>query len=368
MAKSGEILNSRYRVLRELGRGGTAVVFLVEDLHSGERWAAKEYKKEKEKNSITQEDVRSQSEILRALKHPSIPRLKDCFENSFAWYIIVEYLPGESLDNVVAKNGPLPQNKVVDIGIQLCEVLAYLHNRPRPIVYRDLKPSNIMFCGEREPQVSLFDFSIAVKSNGHGHSIKAQGTKGFAAPEQFKTDGINDIRADIYGFGATLYNLLTGARPSDGNIYPITCWNSSLSANLERLILKCTETDPDKRYGSCAEIKDELSLYIQNEIDLPDKKAASRSSAERCSSCRYSPASCAPGKRRNMSQIGVEARSDDGSDTTQDLDATEIFGFAERNDIDTILLEAKRAIHFQPRLKILECNSDEIIDDSTMSF
>lgn len=145
---------------------------------------------------------------------------------------------------------------------QLCEVLGYLHTRKNPIIYRDLKPDNIML--RPDGSITLIDFGIAREYKEYAaHDTRALGTQGYAAPEQFGGQGQTDARTDIYGLGTTLYHLVTGYNPSEPpyEIFPIRHWNPSLSQGLERIIWKCIQRNPKDRYQSCAEILYALEHY-----------------------------------------------------------------------------------------------------------
>jgi serine/threonine-protein kinase len=169
--------------------------------------------------------------------------------------------------------GPQPQEYVIEWGIQLCDVFEYLHNRKPAIIYRDLKPGNIML--RPDGRICLIDFGTAREYKAdHRGDTQYLGTRGYAAPEQFGGQGQTDARTDVYCLGATMYNLLTGHTSNEPpyEFYPIRYWNPNLSAGLEHIIQKCVQNDPKDRYQSCAEVMYDLQHY--KELDRDYKKTA----------------------------------------------------------------------------------------------
>ena len=146
--------------------------------------------------------------------------------------------------------------------MQLCDVLRYLHSQEPAIIYRDMKPANVML--QPNGQIKLIDFGIAREYKEQNIAdTTALGTKGYAAPEQFGGHGQTDGRTDIYCLGTTLYHLLTGHSPAEPpyEMYPIRHWNPSLSGRFRRIILKCTQLNPEDRYQTCEELDYALQNY-----------------------------------------------------------------------------------------------------------
>ncbi len=177
-------------------------------------------------------------------------------------YIIEDYIEGETLGTILENNGAQPQELVIEWAMQICEALEYLHTRKPAIIYRDMKPANVML--KPDGNIKVIDFGIAreYKDQSLADTVSL-GTKGYAAPEQFGGKGQTDARTDIYCLGVTLYHLLTGQNPCEPpyEIYPIRHWNPQLSAGLEAIIQKCTQLNPDDRYQSCAELLYALHHY-----------------------------------------------------------------------------------------------------------
>lgn len=256
LAQINEVIDGKYEILREIGRGGMSVVYLAMDKRLNKQWAVKEFRKDEqdENNRVNLESLLHEANIMKKLDHPTLPRIVDIIDDSKSVYIVMDYIEGEPLSKVLEASGAQPQDVVIDWAKQLAEVLDYLHTQNPPVIYRDMKPANIML--KPDNTIRVFDFGIAreYKEGKDGDTI-ALGTRGYAAPEQFG-DSQTDARTDIYSFGVTLYHLLTGKNPSEPpyEIYPIRHWNPSLSSGLEWLIQKCTQLNPNDRYQSFAEV------------------------------------------------------------------------------------------------------------------
>lgn len=268
MAEIGAVIDGKYEILKLIGQGGMSKVYLAMDQRLNKQWAVKEI----EKNVRTKHDevvIQSaidEANMIKKLDHPSLPRIVDIIENDAVIYIIMDYIEGEPLSNILEEYGAQPQELVIEWAIQLCEVLDYLHTCDPPIIYRDMKPANVML--KPDGNIKLIDFGIAreYKDESLADTVSL-GTKGYAAPEQFGGKGQTDARTDIYNLGVTLYHLVTGHNPSEPpyELYPIRYWNPQLSSGLEKIIQKCTQLNPDDRYQSCAELL--YDLYHYEEID-----------------------------------------------------------------------------------------------------
>src|SRR6266496_437970 len=213
------LLRNRYFILSEVGAGGFGWVYKARDIQSGDRLVAiKEVRllglHPKAMLEATTAFQREAS-VLSQLDHPNLPRLYEHFQNPGHWYLVMDFIAGETLEQYQSKapNGRLLLSEVLDIGLQLCIVLDYLHSQQPPIVFRDLKPANIM----RTPtgQLYLIDFGIArYFKPGQAKDTVALGSLGYAAPEQYGKAQTTP-RADIYSLGAVLHQLLTAKDPSD---------------------------------------------------------------------------------------------------------------------------------------------------------
>ena len=265
MAGIGEIIDGKYEVLREIGRGGMSVVYLAMDKRLNKQWAVKEFRKDKndESKKMALNALIAEANLMKKLDHPTHPRIVDIIENNQTVYVVMDYIEGESLNKVLDAYGAQPQEAVIEWAKQLSDVLDYLHTRTPPIIYRDMKPANIML--KPDGTVRLIDFGIAREyKEGKTEDTTNIGTRGYAAPEQFGDKGQTDARTDIYSLGVTLYHLVTGKNPAEPpyELYPIRHWNPSLSSGLEWLIQKCTQLNPKDRFQSCAEV-----TYVLENLD-----------------------------------------------------------------------------------------------------
>lgn len=257
MAFQGQVIDGKYEILREIGRGGMSVVYLAMDKRLNKQWAIKEFRKDKDDESrrIALESLLKEANLMKKLDHPTLPRIVDIIDDSKTVYIVMDYIEGESLNKVLDAYGAQPQEAVIEWAKQLSEVLDYLHTRVPPVIYRDMKPANIML--KPDGTIRLIDFGIAREyKKGKAGDTTSIGTRGYAAPEQFGDKGQTDARTDIYSLGVTLYHLVTGKNPAEPpyEIYPIRHWNANLSSGLEWLIQKCTQLNPNDRFQSCAEV------------------------------------------------------------------------------------------------------------------
>lgn len=259
MAKIGnDIIDSKYEILKLLNTGGmNSAIYLALDKKLNRQWAIKKVRKS---SSQTTSMLMAEASIMKNLDHPMLPRIVGIEEDPKFFYIIMDFVQGENLKTVVTSSGPQAQDIVVSWGVKLCDVLTYLHGKG--IVYRDMKPANIML--SPDGNIKLIDFGIAreYKENA-SEDTTALGTEGYAAPEQYEGKGQTDARTDVYGMGITLFQLLTGVNPSSyqENIFSIRLQNPNLSSGLDKIILKCTNKDPKKRYQSTEELKKALLNY-----------------------------------------------------------------------------------------------------------
>ena len=264
MAAIGQIIDDKYEILKLIGQGGMSRVYLAMDRRLNKQWAVKEIEKRARdrNNEIVVQSAIAEANLIKQLDHPAIVRIVDIIDNGTVIYIIEDYIEGETLNTILERNGAQPQDLVVDWAKQLCSALEYLHTRTPPIIYRDMKPANVML--KPDGSIKVIDFGIAreYKEQSLGDTV-SMGTRGYAAPEQFGGQGQTDARTDVYGLGVTLYHLLTGHNPCEPpyEIYPIRHWNPQLSAGLEAIIQKCTRIDPQDRYQSCAELLYALNHY-----------------------------------------------------------------------------------------------------------
>ena len=264
MAVIGQVIDDKYEILTLIGQGGMSKVYLAMDKRLNKQWAVKEIEKRvrDKNNDVVIQSAIAEANMIKQLDHPAIVRIVDIIDNGNVIYIIEDYIEGETLSSILDRNGAQPQEMVIDWAIQICKALEYLHTRKPPIIYRDMKPANVMV--KPDGTIKVIDFGIAREYKEQNlQDTVSLGTKGYAAPEQFGGKGQTDARTDVYCLGVTLYHLLTGQNPCEPpyEIYPIRHWNPQLSAGLEAIIQKCTQLNPQDRYQSCAELLYALNHY-----------------------------------------------------------------------------------------------------------
>ena len=277
MLKIGSIIDGKYRVLHQIGKGGMSIVYLCINEKANKQWAVKEVRKNGNASSeVIRQNLLTETSILKKLHYPHLPSIIDVIDQDDTYLILMDYVEGRTLKAILDERGALPQEKVVDWAIQLASTLMYLHRQDPPIIYRDMKPANVML--KPDGNVVLIDFGTAreYKDDSDGDTT-CLGTKGYAAPEQYGGKGQTDARTDIYNLGATMYQLVTGKNPTKPpyEIRPIRQWNPALSSGLESIIVKCTKSDPDERYQSVAELKFALEHYREFETEYISKKKKS---------------------------------------------------------------------------------------------
>lgn len=267
MLEIGSLVDGKYKILNKVGQGGMSVVYLAMNEKANKQWAVKEVRKDGVLDfEAVKQGLVAETDILKRLSHPNLPSIVDVIDTEESFIIIMDYIQGNSLNKALEEYGAQPQENVIEWAKQLCDVLGYLHSRTPPIIYRDMKPANIML--KPDGNVTLIDFGTAREYKEKNLAdTTCLGTVGYAAPEQFGGMGQTDARTDIYCLGATLYHLVTGMNPCEPpyEIKPIREINPALSSGLERIILKCTQRDPNDRYQSAAEMMYALEHY--EEID-----------------------------------------------------------------------------------------------------
>lgn len=281
MTKEGTVLDGKYEIWKEVGRGGMSIVYLARDNRLNKQWAVKEIKNDGSKSTKTLlKGLEREANILKNVDHPVLPRIVDIINQEGVIYVVMDFIEGETISDRLKKEGAQPQELVIEWGLQLASALDYLHKMNPPVIYRDMKPSNVMI--KPEGGVKLIDFGTAKEYDVENNAdTTALGTRGYAAPEQFgdsKGRGIynTDERTDIYNLGATLYHIVTGMNPCEPpyEIRPIREWNPALSTGLEKILLKCTQADPKDRYQNCSELMYALEHY--NELDDEYRKKNKR--------------------------------------------------------------------------------------------
>jgi len=256
-----DLLKNKYRLDRKIAQGGMSSVYLCTNLELGSKWVAKHI-------DDRYSDFIYEEEILKRLNHISLPKIIDICKEESGIYIIESYIEGISLEGMLQRAGALTLEKIIDYSLQLCEVLAYLHNlRPKAIIHRDLKPSNIIIT--EYDKLVLIDFGISVELGEEGCGIKA-GTNAYSAPEQLISSGKSDTTADIYSLGIVLHQMLTGQLP--GKISLQECRKPSIIyERLLQLSERCSRFQPDERYRKIEDVR-RILLQIRNQNILIREK------------------------------------------------------------------------------------------------
>lgn len=255
-------LHGRYVVLKTVGHGGMAAVYRALDTRTNRHVAIKEMSQDglsPEEEAEALDAFRAEADILQRLRHPNLPRVWERFSDGARHYLVMEFVEGETLEQrQQAAGGALPEAEVLRWAAQLCSVLSYLHAQRPPIIFRDLKPANVMLTPTDE--IKLIDFGIArVFRPGRLRDTQVLGTPGFAPPEQYgKTQ--TDPRADLYALGVTLYQLLTGYDPGSTpfSLPPAHTRNPALSPHVQAAIERATKLDRDVRYPTVADFERDL--------------------------------------------------------------------------------------------------------------
>ena len=244
-----------YEIRSLIGKGGMSTVYLAEHKRLHTRWAVKEVRKQQ----AARFDFLAEANILKRLQHPMLPRIVDIFEDEEQILIVEDFVEGITLEDLLKQQGKVDEALALQWLRGLCGVLRYLHTQqPHPIIYRDMKPSNIML--QPDGSLKLIDFGIAreYKQESSGDTTYV-GTKGYAAPEQFGK-AQTDARTDIYALGVTMYHLLTGKSPYEPpyQFVPVRQLVPELSRGIEFILDKCIQPEPINRYQNVDELLDDL--------------------------------------------------------------------------------------------------------------
>ena len=274
--ESNTILNHRYEIVRRIGGGGMGAVYLAKDRNLGDAPRAVKEMVESHLDPGQHEkaigDFKRESLLLTSLEHPSIPTIYDYFYDDVLgrFYLVMKYISGGDLASRMraAVAGKIDEKTVTDWGMQVADVLDYLHSRPKPIIYRDLKPANLMIDGNTG-RIMLIDFGIARWVSQQEKGVTAVGTMGYAPPELFS--GRVQPASDVYSLGATMFHLLTGADPQDN---PLLIFdfaknprprqiNPAISTEMEQILMRSVEYKPEDRFRTAGELRNELANHLE---------------------------------------------------------------------------------------------------------
>jgi len=284
----GSVLEEKYQIIDCIGEGGMSIVLLAEHMELKKKYAIKQMKEIYNDQQMRREAIeqfRAEARILAGLTHANLPAVTDFFTRGDSCYLVMDYIEGTTLQRYITeRRAPPTESEVLGWARQLLDTLIYLHGHKPPVILRDLKPGNVMLTPSGD--LKLIDFGISKCGSASEHTspfARGRCSEGYAALEQYESDGRTDARTDIYALGATLYFALTGTRPpvattralSPEALKPIHRLNPEVSEELERIIHKALEVIPDGRYRSAAQMRDEI-LHLQS---LKRKSEASASTA-----------------------------------------------------------------------------------------
>jgi serine/threonine protein kinase len=268
--EAGRVFGERYRILSLLGAGGMGQVFRVEDATSGQALALKVLRPIDAEDTDRVRRFQREIQILTRIRHPAVLHILDWGDSAAGLYFVTELVDGEDLKVAIRRRGAWPAPEAAALGATLAEALAAAH--AQGVVHRDVKPNNVMIA--RDGSVRLLDFGLA---RGAGMDLTTLtrtgtilGTPGYMSPEQFDAHGV-DERSDLYSLGVVLFEVLTGRLPFTGQT-PIAvalahktetpplprALRPAIPAWLERVVLRCLEKDPARRFASASELASEL--------------------------------------------------------------------------------------------------------------
>jgi serine/threonine-protein kinase len=276
MLQIGSYVDGKYKILNEISRGGMSIVYMAVNERVNKTWAIKVAQRDGvHDNNTAIMSLVADRKTLMGLRHPNLPSIVDVYENERSMMLVMDYIEGNPLSQTLEEYGAQSQEDVIRWAKQLCGVLGYLHGKN--IIYRDMKPSNIIL--RPDGDITLIDFGAAREFKEKNIAdTQCLGTIGYAAPEQFGGYGQTDARTDIYCLGATLHHLITGIDPCKETSFTkplIREINPALSGGLERVIEKCLRDDKLERYQSCEELLYALEHYDEFD-DLYRKKQKKR--------------------------------------------------------------------------------------------
>jgi outer membrane protein assembly factor BamB/tRNA A-37 threonylcarbamoyl transferase component Bud32 len=269
--QANSILQNRYRIEGVLGVGGMGSVYQARDMQfpDAKRYVAvKEMLQQSNDPELREMALRNfqrEANLLAGLNHPAIPTIHDYFSTKERAYLVMEYINGSDLDTIISRHdGFLPVKEVVEWCIVLCDVLSYLHESTPPIIFRDVKPSNIMI--DVHGRLRLIDFGIAKHfdpDRGKGTMI---GTEGYAAPESYR--GLATPSSDIFGIGATMHHIFTNHDPRLEPPFtfaerPIRAVNPEVPPELDAIVMKALAFSPDDRFATAKEMRDALAGLLR---------------------------------------------------------------------------------------------------------
>ena len=270
----GDIIASRYKIIDFLKAGGMGAVYKAEDLRLAKLCAIKELinqSLEGEEKKAAFIRFEREAKILSDLEHPNLPRVIDYFTLGNRHYLAMDFIDGEDLSSLLRSRGSLEEEEVIQWALQICDVLNYLHTRNPVVIYRDIKPSNIML-RKSDNKAMLIDFGIArtvAPREEEGLTKTAIGTIGYMAPEQYR--GKADVRSDIYSLGATMHHLLSGKMPLPFTLEPLKNIRPDVSSHVNAVVMTALRLNLNERFQSALEMKKAITGTIKVELPVTEE-------------------------------------------------------------------------------------------------
>ena len=272
MIREGVIIGARYEVMGRIGTGGMADVYKCIDRTLNRYVAIKVLKREFREDEMFVNKFRSEAQAAAGLTHPNIVNVYDVGEDRGLYYIVMELVEGITLKDYIQKKGRLTPKEVISIGVQVCSAMQMAHSHK--IIHRDIKPQNIMI--SKEGKIKVTDFGIAKATSSNTISTNAMGSVHYTSPEQAR-GGYSDAKSDIYSLGITMYEMITGELPFDGDstvsialkhlqedILEPSRIVEDIPYSLEQIILKCTQKSPARRYVNTAQLEKDLRRSLSD--------------------------------------------------------------------------------------------------------
>ena len=261
----GNLFDGKYRIIKLLGSGGSGRVYLAENTRVKSLWAIKEIPCD----GPAPEQIEREIEVLKKIRHPALPRVVDVLREDGMIYLIEDYFEGLNLDAYLKKHSSIEIDEVFRWADEICEIMEFLHGQsPEPIIYRDLKPSNIIL--SPEGALRLVDFGSVRRYKAENLSDTVYiGTKGYAAPEQYGTGQTSKL-SDIYSFGVTMLQALTGKRPArlaedlagSAEYYSSQENEGAVYESIKTVFFKCIKDEPEQRYRDFSEVRSALRAIL----------------------------------------------------------------------------------------------------------
>ena len=338
MLKTGMIIAERYEILGKIGTGGMADVYKAKDHKLNRFVAVKVLKPEFREDTTFIRKFRSEAQAAAGLTHPNIVNVFDVGDDEGVYYIVMELIEGITLKEYIAKKGKLSIKEATSIAIQVSMGLEAAHNHG--IVHRDVKPQNIII--STEGKVKVTDFGIARAASSNTISSDVMGSVHYSSPEQAR-NGFVDGRSDIYSLGIVMYEMVTGRVPFDGDttvavaiqhlqeeITPPSTYAPNLPISLEKIILKCTQKNPDRRYQTIEDLLADLrkSLVKPNEdfvviaplVDNGKTKVISQDEIKQIKEQRAVEAPTEPVQTETIPPYDEEPETEDEDDIEDDAE------------------------------------------------